>query len=340
MIGARLRSVKPRSDARAAGRGALVGGERSTGAPRRDRMRPSYRPSHMIPLLGLDDRALAACLAVAARHGVRVTDPVVLKRSCNLVVRLAPAPIVARVTTLTRAVHPDPKANAERELSVVRHLVAVGAPVVPPSPLLPVGPHVEDDLVMTFWQEVPHDPTLRLAPDAIEPLLRGLHAKLATYPGPLPFLGPPSGDARSALMTALHHGALPVDEATFLLDLRDRLEPRLAAYADRAVPLHGDAHAGNLLVGPNGPVWIDFEETCSGPPEWDFTCLHQQEVGGWEALDELGRLLRVTRLAQAAPWYALVALRARETDPARAAALDVPGLLDRLRRERSLLFGR
>ena len=30
-------------------------------------------------------------------------------------------------------------------------------------------------------------------------------------------------------------------------------------------PLHGDVHGNNLVVGRDGPVWIDFENACRGP---------------------------------------------------------------------------
>ncbi|HEY0803631.1 MAG TPA: phosphotransferase [Pseudonocardiaceae bacterium] len=39
------------------------------------------------------------------------------------------------------------------------------------------------------------------------------------------------------------------------------------------VPLHGDAHPGNLLHTPNGPVWTDFEDAWRGPIGWDLACL-------------------------------------------------------------------
>lgn len=35
-------------------------------------------------------------------------------------------------------------------------------------------------------------------------------------------------------------------------------------------PLHGDAHTGNVLNTKAGPRWLDFEDVCSGPVEWDL----------------------------------------------------------------------
>jgi aminoglycoside phosphotransferase (APT) family kinase protein len=66
------------------------------------------------------------------------------------------------------------------------------------------------------------------------------------------------------------------------LDPADRLflEDRCAELSERLTTLdfplpacvvHGDAHLGNLVMGPNGPVLCDFDSTCVGPPEWDLT---------------------------------------------------------------------
>ncbi len=41
----------------------------------------------------------------------------------------------------------------------------------------------------------------------------------------------------------------------------------------QAVPLHGDAHPGNLLSTPTGPIWTDFEDAWRGPIDWDLACL-------------------------------------------------------------------
>ena len=38
-------------------------------------------------------------------------------------------------------------------------------------------------------------------------------------------------------------------------------------------PLHGDAHTGNVLMTPSGPLWTDFEDVCVGPVEWDLASM-------------------------------------------------------------------
>jgi aminoglycoside/choline kinase family phosphotransferase len=61
--------------------------------------------------------------------------------------------------------------------------------------------------------------------------------------------------------------------------LETQVDPVLHAAADRLLPLaltwprrplHGDAHTGNLLQSGDGPRWIDFEDVCAGPVEWDL----------------------------------------------------------------------
>lgn len=37
--------------------------------------------------------------------------------------------------------------------------------------------------------------------------------------------------------------------------------------------IHGDAHPGNIIRSWRGDVWLDFEESCYGPVEWDLACL-------------------------------------------------------------------
>jgi thiamine kinase-like enzyme len=38
--------------------------------------------------------------------------------------------------------------------------------------------------------------------------------------------------------------------------------------------LHGDAHPGNLIAARDGGLmWIDFEDVCLGPVEWDLATM-------------------------------------------------------------------
>ena len=59
---------------------------------------------------------------MAARLGVRCTDPVILADGANVIVYLSPAPVVAKVAASTPAVRPEPAAWLQRELDVTRFL--------------------------------------------------------------------------------------------------------------------------------------------------------------------------------------------------------------------------
>ena len=133
----------------------------------------------------IQDAAVRAAVAVAARFGLATEEPVVLADGANIVVHPRPAPVVAKVAASTPAVRRDNQAWLQRELDVSAFLVAEGAPVVPPSPELPATTHHDDGHVMSFWLYLPPaDPAGPLRPDeeTIGSTLRNLHAVLRRYP--------------------------------------------------------------------------------------------------------------------------------------------------------------
>jgi thiamine kinase-like enzyme len=72
-------------------------------------------------------------------------------------------------------------------------------------------------------------------------------------------------------MPLIEHATwLPPADREVLLRAAHRLSPVLAELSDEQVALHGDAHPGNLLATARGPLWIDFEDACHGPREWDY----------------------------------------------------------------------
>lgn len=233
--------------------------------------------------------AVAAAVSVAARHGVRVADPVVLKDSFSIRVHLRPAPIVARVPTVTALGRPRPAEALAREVSVVSFLYERGVPVVPVSDLLPPGPFEQDGYAVSFWTYAEHDGDRRYKPADVGRALAELHEVLREYPGELPYLGP-ALDETACLLDRL--APLPGVDAGTLAGLRDdldRLGAELRGAPGPAQALHGDAHPGNLLATARGPLWIDFEETCSGPVGWDLACLVKTGLlDGPEALREYG----------------------------------------------------
>lgn len=236
-------------------------------------------------------RAVAAAVAVAGEHGVRCEAPELLADRANALVRLAPAPVVARVATTTGLLRGGAREALTREVAVAGYLAGAGAPVVPPADLLPPGPHVRDGLAMTFWPYVP--PAGPPTPDAdrFGGMLRELHAVLAGYPGALPYLGTPYGDIAALLGDGWPPGAAPDLDDGLGRELGERFA-RLRTELDGrpGQALHGDAHPGNLLPTRDGWRWNDLEDACRGPVEWDLACLLRTgRVDGRAAVRAYGR---------------------------------------------------
>ena len=253
--------------------------------------------------------AVAAAVAVAGRHGLPVDDPQVLSDGVNVVVHLRPAPVVARVATLTPLLRPDISRPFTREVQLARALAGAGAAVVPPSDLLPPGPHEHGGRTLSFWRHVevlPERPTAVQAGRA----LAELHAVLAGLP---PVEGTALDRPLADLAVFTDRGAeLGADPAALarVADLTDQVTPLLDGPVSA---LHGDAHPGNLLVTPDGLRWTDLEDTTPGPVTWDLASLrYTGRLDGRAALDampgaptdaELAPFLWLRQLYSGAWWF-------------------------------------
>ena len=219
-------------------------------------------------------RACAAAVRVARDAGLAVTAPQILNDGVSLMVHLAPAPVVARVATRVSSLRPQIETWLAREIAVTSYLACSGVPVVTPSPELDAGPVRRDGFPMTFWTHLVPDPDRSPTTDECSAMLAELHAAMRGYPGDLPVLAPAVNDIPPG-MAALDDLA-PLVTPAEIDHLRGRADAlrgfALAPDAD-LVPLHGDAHPGNLHPTRDGLVWIDFEDVCRGPAEWDLALL-------------------------------------------------------------------
>ena len=207
--------------------------------------------------------------AICRRSGLGEVEPTLLKAAHHTTLLIQPLDIVARVQSSGKPGHA--RRIAARELAVARHLARRGAPVVAPLPGL-AGPHVSAGAVTTFW---PYIAQARCAVDAdgalVAETLTTVHRGLRSYRGVLP----PYTQALDGCDAVLadNDGAMAslaaADRALLGAELR-RLRAQIEATACAFVPLHGDAHPGNLLIGPGGAAWIDWEDVCLGPVEKDI----------------------------------------------------------------------
>jgi hypothetical protein len=218
--------------------------------------------------------ALVAAQAVARAHGVACDDAGLIAAGSNALVHLKPAPVVARVMTGTAILHEDGERWLTREVAVGTFLAGRADLAVPPSDILPPGPHEQDGMWMTMWKFVPHDehaPPPR--PRELGRSLRRLHAALADFPGAL---APLSGirDWLDSLLEQLR--PTPRLTQSDLDRLRFDLEALTSSVFETALlaqPLHGDASMSNLLHTDGGLLWNDFEDVCIGPVAWDVAGL-------------------------------------------------------------------
>lgn len=222
---------------------------------------------------------MGAAVTVARRHGLEVDEPRIVRDLSNVLVHLWPSPVVARVATTTAAARPDgARAWLARDVEMAGWLAARGASVVAPANEVAPGPHDEGRFNLSFWRLVDaQDERPGGARAGRE--LRELHERLDGFPHPLP---PLSWVLDEAQMLIGRYG-LDVLEGP-LAAVRSAIE----VVALPARPLHGDAHAGNLLRTESGLLWTDFEDCCCGPLEWDLACLVFTSPDPGAALDAYG----------------------------------------------------
>lgn len=157
-------------------------------------------------------------------------------------------------------------AKASRGVTMARWLAQHDIPAVRLVEDLPQPLYVHDHAVTT-WHQVPAggEPA---TPEDLGRLLRRLHAIDDTPPGLPEWNQVASVRARLAAATTLTG-----DEHAFLKDQADEVEVQLKNLQPVLPPgpLHGDAHTGNLIPSPAGPVLCDFDSAATGPREWDLT---------------------------------------------------------------------
>ena len=185
-----------------------------------------------------------------------------LSDSNRLVVRLTPCDTVARVASVTHF------ASAEREVALVRQLAATESPVALLDPRVEPRLVERDGFEIALWAH--HGQTFERTTEAYAGALERLHAGLRTVELEVPrFL-----DRVAATRHELEDRSATPDlvEADRVL-LIDRLCDLSASIVDRHAPeqlLHGEPHPWNVLDTDRGPLFIDFENVCTGPVEYDL----------------------------------------------------------------------
>ncbi|GAB3476813.1 aminoglycoside phosphotransferase/kinase family protein [Nocardiopsis coralliicola] len=229
----------------------------------------------------------AADAAVAAGRGLGldVAGADLVHDVFSVVVRLHPAPVVARIPVVVPSSGGTAALQRRQrdELAVAAWLDGRGVPVLKPSPLVPAEPVEQDGFSMTFWEFAEEDRSA--APDyaANAESVAGLHAELRRYPGRLGFLSAADPDfVTEAFAELAGHpdliGAQELDRARREWRVLEPLVRSPEAFAARfpgvqVQPVHGDSPVANVFAGAAGPRFADFELVSRGPVEWDLAGL-------------------------------------------------------------------
>lgn len=205
--------------------------------------------------------------AVCAELGLDPTGAHLVRDVNNAVFALARDPVVIRLVTL-------PSYVARAELAVTAATVFAEHDV--PAIRLVPGIHQPvrvGEAVATVWQAVP--------PSGLPPggadlarLLQAVHA--VPVSGRLPGWDPLTDFDNRVRQTTTMAAA----DREFLLRRSAELATAVTelVFALPTAVLHGDAHLGNVIPGPDGPVLCDFDSCAIGPPEWDLTPVVVGEV--------------------------------------------------------------
>ena len=181
----------------------------------------------------------------------------------NAVFRLVRQSVVVRVTLTDGLAY-----RAHAAVAAGRMLAAHGIPAVRPLLGIPNPLHI-DGRAVSFWREVVDTGA---APTAVQlsSVITLLH-RLPIAGVRLPNWNPIS-DLRSRIADMRGWDRSDVD---FLSRRCGAVESALAAL-DYPLPtsvIHGDAHLGNMIATPAGPVLCDLDTACVGPREWDLVPL-------------------------------------------------------------------
>jgi hypothetical protein len=250
----------------------------------------------------LQAAAVHAAQEIARRYGVAAEQARVLHDANNVVVHLAPSPVVAKLCPASAGDRAWRKLAAE--LEIARHLVRAGAPVVGPSPELPPGPYLVGGYALTFWRHQDHDPAALATGWAAGQALAQVHQALDSYPETFPsFLDRQVRRAGRILFDETAPSAIPASERAFLCGEYLSISSVLRDTKLRCRTLHGDPHRGNMLISRSGCLMIDFESVCSGPLEWDLSALPCVETDIFSVDADLLALLRRLRSLCFTVWW-------------------------------------
>jgi hypothetical protein len=210
---------------------------------------------------------IRAATETAIAHGITPDRCEILQDASTLVLRLTDS-LVARVVNDSDGPRKG-LAWFTRENAVAEHMTRHGAPVIPLHPDIPPGPHERFGFPLNFWKFVTAIDAAP-APREIGRTLHQCHEILREFSQPLDTLAIISESIELLAMLSQRE-LFPKDTIEMLRGHLTASKQVLSGFPHQ--PLHGDAHPGNYIHTTSGLLWTDWEDTFSGPIEWDVASI-------------------------------------------------------------------
>ncbi len=214
--------------------------------------------------------------AAVRRLGLPVDSPVVLGAGANVVIWLAPAPVVARVATLTAEMRRRPEAYLSRERDIADALWAMGVNVIRPTTAVDPGPHRAGPWNFVLLEHRQLEPLDTGSPRDAEAAAASFVEVAQALTELPPRLGEASPGQPWAEMAMLAETvASTIDPPAWARVAAAIDELRATEPGDRWQLVHGDAHRVNVARCGGEVVWFDFEDANRRPAAWDLATLRR-----------------------------------------------------------------
>ncbi len=244
---------------------------------------------------------LGPLISAARALGLVVEAPRVLGAGANLVVHLAPSPVVARVATLTAEVRQGAVPYLRRERLVSKALADQGVNVIPPTDLVDPGPHVIDGHTFLLLEYRSLESVDLDSPDHAEAVGQSL-VELTRALAHLPHeLGVGDEGHPWPEVATLVETVRPTTDAAAMERICDVVDALRDTEPDDGWQLvHGDAHRVNVALSGGQPIWFDFEDANRRPLAWDLATLRRS----WPAAGDVAcRILDLEPGSSSMRWH-------------------------------------
>jgi Ser/Thr protein kinase RdoA (MazF antagonist) len=244
-------------------------------------------------------RSMAAAMSIASSLGLTANDAIVLQDSNQLILRLLPCDVVARVAPAAAQV-------AQFEVALAQRLAEAGCPVAALECRVDPRVYACDGFVVTLWTYYAPATPPEISPAAYASALERLHVGMRTLDKldlPIPHFMDRVEQAQQLVASRDRTPALADADRELLGDTLRSLRRVIGDRGAAEQLLHGEPHPGNVLSTKNGLLFIDLETCCRGPVEFDLAHAPKEVSEHYPGVNhDLLRECRILVLAMITTW--------------------------------------